>query len=184
MCRRKTCVFITGTNAVGKTTLVRGLINHFGCIKKVENNVTYCNESKVCFAGKYREDSKFGGVDSINTSILSDVVVTGLYSSDIIFCEGSFMNSFGLNLQKAMFQAKRNIVITLYSSPKTIYSHLFKRNEGNVTSDFEQIMKKQKGAFSAAKKWLSIGVEVFTIDTGKLSIQQELEAVLKIISEK
>ena len=34
----KTCVFITGTNSVGKTTLAKALIERFGVSKKQRKN--------------------------------------------------------------------------------------------------------------------------------------------------
>lgn len=37
----KTCVFITGTNSVGKTTLAKALIERFGGIKETAKELTF-----------------------------------------------------------------------------------------------------------------------------------------------
>ena len=117
----KTCVFITGTNSVGKTTLAKALIERFGGIKETAKELTFCNDSRVCFAGRYRDENRFGGVDALNcTRVLPDVVAKGLERCEVIFCEGSYLDTFGMNLTDAMFKAQRHLIVFLYADSKTI----------------------------------------------------------------
>ena len=126
----KVCVFITGTNAVGKTALAKSLIEHFGGVLEISNDVTYCAKNSVCLAGKY-DTAKYGGVDRILnekkqscTSRLPEVVGNAFQNANIIFCEGSRMNTFGLNLTNAIFQADKQLLVSLYADPKTIFARL------------------------------------------------------------
>ncbi len=186
----KTCVFITGTNGVGKSALARAVINRYGGIDRVKNNVTYCAESNICLAGKYGE-CRYGGVDRITndkgsscTSMLAEVVEEGLSNADVIFCEGSFMNTFGLNLTNAMFKADRHLIVSLYSDIKTICNRIIGRSNGkNGTGkrNWSKIVQKQKQAMIAARKWQSIGVKVLQLNTGTMTVEEELEQVIKTI---
>ena len=91
----KKCVFITGTNCVGKSALAWEIINRYGGVDRILNDVTYCKEDGVCLAGRYGE-ARYGGVDRILndkgsscTSRLAEVVEEGLKNSQVIVCEGS-----------------------------------------------------------------------------------------------
>lgn len=186
----KTCVFITGTNCVGKSSLVWYIINHYGGVDRITNDVTYCKTGEICFAGKYGV-TRYGGVDRITnekgsscTSRLAEVVEEGLRNKDIIICEGSYMNTFGLNLSNAMFKADRHIVVSLYTDNMTIYKRLRARSEGkNGKRNLERIFEKQRQAMIAAKKWESIGVKVLQINTAVTSIEEEVEAILSEINK-
>lgn len=185
----KTCIFITGTNAVGKSALAWAFIERFGGIDHITNDVTYCAEGSVCLAGKYG-GTRFGGVDRITnengascTSRLAAVVEEGLRNADTIICEGSFMNSFGLNLTNAMFKAERYLLVSLLADSKTIYERLTTRS-GSHKRNFRQIMSKQKQAMIAARKWHSIGVKVLQFNTAEKTIEDELTAILKAIGKE
>jgi deoxyadenosine/deoxycytidine kinase len=188
----KTCVFITGTNAVGKSSLAWAIINRFGGVDRITNDVTYCADGSVCLAGAYGT-TRFGGVDRITndkgsscTSRLAEVVEEGLRHADTMVCEGSFLDTFGLNLTNAMFKAECHLIVNLYTDPKTIYERLMVRSQGkygNGNRSWEQIFKKQKQSMVAAQKWHSIGVKVLQLDSSKYSVEQELELVLKTIDE-
>lgn len=190
---KKTCIFVTGTNAVGKSALAWAIIEHFGGIDRIENDVTYCTEGGVCLAGKYGV-TRFGGVDRITnengascTSRLAAVVEEGLRNADIIFCEGSFMNTFGLNLTNAMFKADRQLLVSLYADNKTIYDRLTSRSNGKRGTgkrNFPKIIAKQKQAMVAARKWQSIGVKVLQFNTAQTTIKEELTAILKAIGKE
>ena len=119
----KTCVFITGTNAVGKSALAWAIINRYGGVDRITNDVTYCKSGGISLAGKYGV-TRYGGVDRITndkgsscTSRLADVVEEALRNADVVICEGSFMNTFGLNLTNAMFKAQRYLVVSLFAPP-------------------------------------------------------------------
>lgn len=186
----KTCIFITGTNAVGKSTVAKILINRYGGIRCVNKQVTYCNDNTLSLAGDYL-NSRYGGVDRVKnskgsscTSELPTVVEEALRHSEVCVCEGSFMNTFGLNLSNALFKAEHQIVISLFAPPMVIYNRIKKRSCGknkDGVRDWDKIMKKQVQALRAAQKWHSIGVKVIQVDTSKTTpesiadiIQQEI----------
>lgn len=171
----KTCVFITGTNSVGKTTLAKALIQRFGGIRETTKELTFCNDSRVCFAGRYKDESRFGGVDVFNcTRVLSDVVEKGLESCDIVFCEGSYLDTFGINLTNAMFQAQKHLVVFLYADSVVLQSRLLERGKEGLSY---RTLPKQKNACKAANKWAEIGVPVMCYNTGEFSLDEETEEV-------
>lgn len=184
----KTCVVITGTNAVGKSSLALELIKRYGGVDRITNQVTYCREGSVCFAGKYGAN-RFGGVDKITnengrqcTSKLADVVEEGLRHADLILCEGSMLNTFGLNISNALFKAQHQLVVSLYADMNTIYERLISRSngkDGKGKRNWTQIANKQKQAIRAAQKWSSIGVNVMYINTTYNSIEQVAELVVQ-----
>ncbi len=186
----KTCVFITGTHAVGKSALAWAIIDRYGGVDRITNDVTYCVDGSVCLAGKYRV-TPYGGVDRITndkgsscTSRLAEVVEEGLRNADVIICEGSYMNTFGINLLNAMFKANRYLVVNLYTDPGTILARLNGRSNGrHGKRDYPRIISKQHQAMIAARKWHSIGVKVLQLDTAEYGIDDELEIVLKTIEQ-
>lgn len=161
----KTCVFITGTNAVGKTTLVKELIARYGGIKESTKTITTCNDSKVCFAGHYG-DGKFGGVDGFNqTKCLEGVVREGLASHEAIICD----------LTNAAFAADRQLLVFLYCPVEEIHKRLLDRAGKGLTND--AVWKKQLNCATAARKWASIGVPVLSFDTSKTTTQEIADTV-------
>lgn len=180
----KTCVFITGTNAVGKSALAWEFITRYGGIDRITDDVTYCVEGDICLAGGYGE-TRYGGVDKITndkgsscTNRLADVVEEGLRHADTILCEGSFMNTFGLNLSNALFKAERQLVVSLYADLQTIWNRLTARSNGkNGKRNFDLIVKKQTQAMIAAQRWQSIGVKVLQINTAQVSIDDEVRMI-------
>lgn len=184
----KTCVFITGTNAVGKSVLARAIIDRFGGVDRITNDVTYCKHGNICLAGGYG-NTRFGGVDRITndkgspcTSRLAEVVEEGLRHADTIVCEGSFMDTIGLNLTNAMFKAEQHLIVNMYADAKTIYERLTARSSGkNGKRNYQRIFSKQRRSMVAAKKWQSIGVKVVQLNTAQVTIQEELDTVLKAI---
>lgn len=188
---KKTCVFIIGTNAVGKSTLAWSIIERQGGIKVIEGDVTYLNGG-YCLAGKYGL-TKFGGVDRILnekgsscTSRLGEVVETALEKSDVIFCEGRYMNTFGKNMTNAMFKAQKHLVVFLYADKEIIYNRCVSRSNGkkkNGLRNWRSMFKAQECAFKAAEKWHSIGVNVIAINTGTTTIESEVEQILNAIKQ-
>ena len=159
----KTCVFITGTNAVGKSSLAWAIIERFGGVDRITND-----KGSSC------------------TSKLAEVVEEGLRHADLIICEGSFMNTFGLNLSNALFKADKHLVVSLYTDMATIYQRIIGRSNGKYGDgkrNWITIVRKQKQAMIAAQKWQSIGVKVLQMDTSKVTIEEELETILKTVDE-
>ncbi len=187
----KTVVFITGTNAVGKSTLAWSLIERFGGIYEERDCVTYCKDKRYGLAGRYK-DKRYGGVDRITndkgsscTSRLADVVREGLKTADVIFCEGSFMDTFGLNLTNALFLGDKALVVSLYAPPAEILQRLGVRSNGKNGrrngENLRRVLLKQERCMKAALKYQSIGVKVLQYDTSVTSVETMLNEILSTI---
>ena len=165
-------------------------VTRYGGVDRITNDVTYCKTGSISLAGKYGV-TRYGGVDRITnengsscTSRLADVVEEALRNAEVVICEGSFMNTFGLNLTNAMFKAQRYLVVSLYCPPQLIYERLTARSNGrNGKRNFELIWKKQRQAMIAARRWQEIGVRVLQMNTAEVTLDEELEKVLTTISE-
>lgn len=178
----KTCVFITGTNCTGKSSLAKALIAHFGGIERVDELCTYCNDGTTAFGGKYSAEKTFGGIDGFNeTKCLAKVVERGFESRNLIFCEGMYLHTFGLNLTNAMFKADRHLLVFLYAPVAVINQRLVERAGKGITN--KAVISKQHAAAAAARKWQSIGVPVLAIDTDSIDIEGEVRLILKKINE-
>lgn len=182
----KVCIFITGTNAVGKSTLVNALAGRYEGFRCVEEDVTYLNDPRVCLAGRY-EGFRYGGVDRLTndkgsscTSRLAEVVARGLSNCEAIFCEGSYINTFGINLSNALFLAQRQLVVFLYAPAKVLHERLLSR-AGKGLSKF--VMPKQQLALNSARKWASIGVPVLTFDSSTIGPNAIAEAVISKLND-
>lgn len=174
---RKTCVFIIGTNASGKSTVARKLIERYGGVESYDQGVSHTQQG-VAFAGRY--DVKFGGVDSLHsTTILRDVVKTALETADCIVCEGMRLKCWGPNLTHAMFNADRQIVIFLYAPLKEIQKRLAERSNGKLSKD---IIRGQRESAHTAKKWQNAGCDVVAIDTTKQSAEQIADFIIQKIN--
>lgn len=183
----KIVVFITGTNAVGKSTLAWSLINRFGGICDERNCTTYCKDRRYGFAGRYK-GGRYGGVDTITndkgsscTSRLADVVREGLKVADVMFCEGSFMKTFGLNLTNALFLGDKALVVSLYAPLVVLYERLNKRSNGrNGTGkrNLSAILGSQRQAMIAAQKYEQIGCKVLQFDTSVYSTEQMRDEII------
>ena len=186
----KTVVFITGTNAVGKSTLARSIIERFGGIYEERDCTTFCKDKRYGLAGRYK-DKRYGGVDRITndkgsscTSRLAEVVSEGLKTADVMFCEGSFMDTFGLNLTNALFLGDKALVVSLYAPPAVIYERLNKRSNGmNGTGkrNWPRIFRKQKQALIAAQKYEQIGCKVLQFDTSVFSTEQIRDEIINTL---
>lgn len=159
----KTCVFINGTNCVGKTSLAKELIARYGGIESAGRTLTVCKDNRICFAGHYDLTKRYGGVDGFNsTKVLAGVVEEGLREHEVIICEGSYFHTIGLNLTNAMFKADRHLVVFLYAPVETLNARLLERGGKPITP---VMISKQKQCLVAAKKWQKMGVNVLSFNT-------------------
>lgn len=173
----KSCVFITGTNCVGKTTLAKEIMRRFGGIKDTSSDTTYCRDKRATFAGVYREGLKYGGVDRLNeTKSLAGIVERALQVSDVCFCEGSYLDTFGINITNAMFKAQQHLYVFLYAPCEVIHRRLQERSGGMIT---ERIVSKQHRTARAANKWREIGVPVLCFDTSKTNTEEIAETIIQ-----
>ena len=184
MLMKKTCVFICGTNCTGKTTVAKALQARFGGIRATTSDTTYCNDSRACFAGRYKTDGKHGGVDVLNrTDTLAGIVKNGLQTADVVFCEGSYLDTFGQNLLNAIFAGEKQLYVFLYCSQKILternWARLDDKNRGGQRQEvIARMMNKQRRVLSSAKKYASIGVPVLTIDSGTTPTEAIVEQIL------
>lgn len=182
---KKTCVFICGTNCTGKTTVAKALQQRFGGIRTHTKDTTYCNDHRACFAGRYSEDRKHGGVDILNrTDTLAGIVKNGLQTADVIFCEGSYLDTFGQNLLNAIFSAENQLYVFLYCPTAVLVQREWSRlndkhRGGDRTEVVARMANKQQRVLRAAKKYASIGVPVISFNSAETSTEEIVETILK-----
>lgn len=138
-------------------------------------------------------DKRYGGVDRITndkgsscTSRLAEVVQEGLKTADVIFCEGSYMDTFGLNLTNALFLGDNALVVSLYAPPAVILQRLGVRSNGKNGrrngENLRRVLLKQERCMKAAIKYQSIGVKVLQYDTSVISADAMLDEILSTIN--
>lgn len=137
----KTVVFICGTNCSGKTIVAKALQQHFGGIARTTNDTTYCNDSRAAFAGRYKADSKHGGVDVLNrTDTLAGIVRNAFQTADVVFCEGSYLDTFGQNLLNAIFAGQNSLYVFLYCNREELTRRNWNRlDEGRAGGSVQRL---------------------------------------------
>lgn len=181
----KTCLFICGTNCTGKTSVAKSLQRHFGGIAKTTADTTYCVDSRAAFAGRYKADTKHGGVDALNrTDTLAGIVKNAFKTADLVVCEGSFLDTFGQNLCNAIFAGQRCLYVFLYCNREELARRNFARlSEANKTKQREgvidRMMNKQRRVLTSAQKFASIGVPVLSFDSAQYSTEEIASIILK-----
>lgn len=178
----KTCVFLIGTNCSGKTSLAKALITRLGGAIQATKWLTEVGDRRFCFAGKYSEESRYGGVDGWNeTKPLRGVVETALQSHEVIVCEGIKLHNNGGNLSNALYVAEQRIVCFLYATAQTINERLKERSGGQVTL---AILKDQQACARSLQKWQKMGgIKVLHFDTSKTTIDECAETLLGTIKQ-
>lgn len=176
----KTCVLLIGTNGVGKTTLAKTLIEHYGGIKHSSRELTQCN-SRVCFVGKYGGGVQHGGLDYLKTTkCLEGIVRRGFQDNELVIAEGVYLHTFGLNLTNAIFVGERQLVVFLYTPAKVLHERLVNRAGRGLV---ETVWRKQNACAQSARKWASIGVPVLSFDTSIYPPPQIAAKVIEKINE-
>lgn len=176
-----TIVMITGTNCAGKTTLAKELIKRVGGgINQTLKDRTICNNRKVVFLGRYADDVKHGGVDGLNqTKCLEEIAKECISSgAEYVICEGSYLNTFGLNLQRLLFSAEKQVVVSLFAPIELIRQRLQKRSGGKMK---DTIYKKQVLCFNSLKKWRQIGVQTFSFNVAETKTEDIANFIIKAI---
>ena len=175
----KDCLIVSifGAHGAGKSTLARGLIKlSGGC--DLYNNCTVTKNKMFTFAGEYKENSNYGGVDSIrNMDLLVDLV--NMSSTPVFISEGVIGSTFGVKSIKYIFSAKRQLIIYLKIPEDLCLYRTFKRSKkrkrnyecGRLIKQLERCIEKYK----------SIYVPVYVVDATK-SKEEVLSEVYSIIS--
>lgn len=176
-------VMITGTNCVGKTTLVKAIIEKCGGIKNViDRSITILNGGNYALIGRYNS-GKYGGVDSLNcTKVLKDLVVKAKDKGvQVLFMEGSYLHTFGLNLTNALFSAEKQLIVNLYAKQNVIVNRLKERsNKQGVQID--KVLQKQLCTMRSAQKYRDTVLKVLQFDTGSNSVDVIKEKVLETLN--
>ena len=171
-------VSIFGVHGAGKSSLVRGLIKlSGGC--DLYNNCTVTKNKMFTFAGEYKENSKYGGLDSIrNIDLLVDLV--NMSSSPVFISEGVIGSTFGVKSLRFIFSAKRQIIIYLKIPEDLCLYRTFKRSKkrnyecGRLIKQLERCIEKYKSIYvpvyvvDATKSKEEVLSEVYSIITGAL----------------
>lgn len=159
-CNKK-AVFIAGTNAVGKTSVIREIIDAYGGIKTYKDKITFLNDDAAA-VGKYG-GCKYGGLDTINeTSSLANLIKIALEKVDTVFVEGQTLHTFGLNITNAIFAAPKALWVLLYADIETLSQRVKKRGGRGLS---QGMIDKQKLCISSFKKIRGIGVKAIAINT-------------------
>lgn len=182
---KKTCVMISGTNCSGKTSLMKALQNRFGGVNGYADCITTVKDDRFCFAGKYSECCKHGGVDGLNnTYSLQSIVEKSLKKHDVVFCEGSYLHTFGMNVLNALFAAENQLHVFLYAPNKVLFKRRMwrlckEKIEQKELSVFQGIVKKQMMCLKQHQKMLSIGVHSIPINTNEKTVEEICDIILK-----
>lgn len=189
---RKTCILIAGANCSGKTSVAKCLIDRFGGIGRVTDTATFSADGRAVFAGRYT-GVKHGGVDWLNgTGALQGIVREGLMTADVAICEGSYLDTFGMNLLNAIFEAERQAYVALWCGRAELHRRnmarlnadsLRKRTLAEEAAIMQGIYRRQDRVFKAAKKYASIGVPVLNYNAVELSAVAIADKILTWIGE-
>lgn len=173
----KTCVFLIGTNCSGKTSLAKALITRLGGAKHATKWLTEVGDSRYCFAGKYSEESRYGGVDGWNeTKPLRGVVEHALTTHEVILCEGVKLHNNGANLSNALYAAEQRLVCLLYAPAQVLNERLKSRSGSQVSL---AILKDQQACARSLQKWQKMGgINVMHLDTSTMTIDECADTLL------
>ena len=176
----KTCVFIIGTNASGKTSAAREIMAKYGGVDEVRRTLTICNGRKTAFAGPYKEGSNYGGIDVLNETKSLEGIVRNAFGEgiDTVICEGSYLDTFGMNLTNAIFASDRQLVVFLHAPLEVIAKRIRERSGNEIT---RKVADKNKRIARAAKKWQEIGVPVLVIDTSRMTPAEIADSIINKI---
>ncbi len=183
---------ICGTNGVGKTTLVKGLLTA-GNFLKLNQEVSgisreWWYDGKVAVIGKYN-DRNCCGVDAGNYSgdelIKTIKAVVARNRPEIVLFEdvrfgGGF--TFKQKLKKAADEVGYEYyLMALIASLECSCERVLNRS-GNVDADYDAMRSKARGVINSTKKAGEIGAKVVFCDTEKNDKAAVLGVLRRIIN--
>lgn len=183
---------ICGTNGVGKTTLVKGLLTS-GNFLKLNQEVSGISrewwfDGKVAVVGKYN-DRNCCGVDAGNYSgdelIKTLKAVIARQRPEVILFEdvrfgGAF--AFKQKLKKAAYDVGYDYyLMALIASLECSCDRVLNRS-GNVDADYDAMRSKARGVINSTKKAKEIGAKVVFCDTEKHDKAEVLNMLRRIIN--
>lgn len=165
----KKVICITGTNAVGKTSVAKWIINQLGGISFVKEGVSYMESSKSAILGDYTKNSKFLGVDGFGcTNVVRNLVKKALEHADTVFFEGEKCGTFGNNILLPLLEAEKSLFVLLYAPQKVINERLKQRTGTGIKTRGVMLSQKQKA--DSFLKYREIGIPAISFDTSKVTI--------------
>lgn len=144
--------------------------------------LTQVADHRFCFAGKYSEESRYGGVDGWNeTKPLRGVVEQALKSHEVIICEGVKLHNNGANLSNALYTAERRLVCLLHAPAQVLNERLKQRSGSQVTL---AILKDQQACVRSLTRWQNMGgIDVIHFDTSENTIEDCADTLLAKIKQ-
>lgn len=175
---------LRGTNATGKTTIIRQFINHgnfvVNTIRVGSRNIEYhWDESrKIAIIGRY-DKAVTGGIDGYITDkdYLRDVILrmVKLVKPDTLLFEGVVYGvtfKFAFELYRALKALKCDYMgICLLPPLNVVFDRLAKRN-GDKPVDYMSVQRKWFSASNAYEKLRATGVPVKLVDTSRIPENQ------------
>jgi hypothetical protein len=184
---------ICGTNGVGKTTLVKGLLSS-GNFLKLNQEVSGISrewwfDGKVAVVGKYN-DRNCCGVDAGNYSgdelIKTIVAIIQRNRPETVLFEdvrfgGGF--TFKQKLKKAADGVGYDYyLMALIASLECSCNRVLNRS-GNIDADYDSMRSKARGVINSTKKAGTIGAKIVFCDTEKNDKAAVLNVLRRVIND-
>ena len=184
---------ICGTNGVGKTTLVKGLLAA-GNFLKLNQEVSSISrewwfDGRVAVVGKYN-DRNCCGVDAGNYSgeELIKTVKAIIQSNNpevILFEDVRFGGNY--SFKQKMKQAADAVgydyyLLALFADLECSCNRVLNRS-GNADADYDAMRSKARGVIKSTRKAHEIGAKVVFCDTGKNDKAAVLRRLMLIIND-
>ena len=105
----------------------------------------------------------------------------GLQTCDVVFCEGSYLDTFGQNLLNAIFAGQAQLYVYLHCNSTTLAKRNAERaNKQTIMGGvLGRMINRQNRTFLAAQKYASIGVPVLSFDTDKTTPDEIVRTILQ-----
>lgn len=183
---------ICGTNGVGKTTLVKGLLTS-GNFLKLNQEVSGISrewwfDGNVAVIGKYNAQNCCG-VDAGNYSgdalIATIKAVIARNRPDVVLFEdvrfgGGF--TFKQKLKAAADEVGYDYYLLALIADLDISCNRVLNRSGNVDADYDAMRSKARGVINSTKKAGAIGAKTVFCDTGKNDRAGVLNVLRRIIN--
>ena len=174
------CVVISGTHCVGKSTLVRNLLEKHGGGRARADRVISADGVLTALGRKYDvRSTNTPGTDRLKKGELESALDN--LTTPIAIAEGFKVTTFGTCPLRFLFAGQKQLVIVLDAKWKTLVDRKEAR-QGYRTLP-EKTIQKRKNAITNIKKYRSIGVPVVLIDTTALTPDEVCERAQAAIDE-
>lgn len=184
---------ICGTNGVGKTTLVKGLLNSGNFLKLYQEVSGVSREwwfdGKVAVVGRYNESNccgvdagKYHGNELIKTIA---TIVRRENPETVLFEDVRYGGSFLFKKRLKEFADSAGYdyyILALTASLECSCGRVLNRS-GNMDADYDAMRSKARGVINSTKKAGNNGVKIAFCDTEKKNRIEVLDFLRCIINE-